>query len=154
MKCNVCGRYIANDEANFCEYCGSSFREHVQTYSDVQNKNYTTDQSTYDENGRYNMLYHQQDNKPVSFLNFLASYGIFFIPFAGWLIFFVMLFIWAFSNNTPISKKNWARATLIFLGVLMVFMVFYLMYVLSSPIFQDMMSGTFNYNDYIQSINK
>jgi fatty acid desaturase len=124
----------------------------MQAYNDMQNKQNATDQSIYEESRRYNMPYHQQDNRPVSFLNYLASYGIFFIPFAGWLIFIVMLFIWAFSNNTPASKKNWARATLIFLGVLMAFMVFYLMYVISTPVFQDMMNGTFDYNNYIQNI--
>ena len=27
MICKVCGRTISNEEANFCEYCGASFRE-------------------------------------------------------------------------------------------------------------------------------
>jgi hypothetical protein len=26
----------------------------------------------------------------------------------------VMLFVWAFSSGTPVSKANWAKATLIF----------------------------------------
>jgi len=146
MRCNVCGRYTNNEEANFCEYCGSPYREHFQAYHDLQQNN-GQNRYNYGENRGY-----QQENKPVSFLDFLASYGLFFIPFAGWLIFLVMLFIWSFSNNTPVSKKNWARATLIFVGIMMLFMVFYMMYVISSPIFQNMINGSFDYNKYIQSI--
>lgn len=33
----------------------------------------------------------------------------------------VMLFVWAFGSNTKLSKANWAKATLIFLAVAVVF---------------------------------
>lgn len=43
------------------------------------------------------------------------------IPLVG----FIMLFVWAFGSNTPPSKANWAKATLlfgvIFLGLGVVF---------------------------------
>jgi len=153
MKCNVCGRHTQNEEANFCDYCGSPFREHMQAFYDIQKERYAQEQNMYSERTAPNVQHNmQQESKPVSFLDFLVSYGLFFIPFAGWLIFIIMLFIWAFSNSTPPSKKNWARATLIFVGVLAVFMILYLMYIITSPIFQDMMSGAFDYNQYIQSL--
>lgn len=150
MKCNVCGRYTQNEDANFCEYCGSPFREHMQAYYDMQNEQHAANRNAQD--GRYGIPNIRQESKPVSFLDFLASYGLFFIPFAGWLVFIIMLFIWAFSSNTPVSKKNWARATLIFIGVLLVFSVLYLLYIISTPMFQDMMNSALNYNNYIQGI--
>lgn len=33
------------------------------------------------------------------------------IPFVN----FIMLLVWAFSAGTPVSKANWAKATLIFM---------------------------------------
>lgn len=33
----------------------------------------------------------------------------------------VMLFVWAFGSNTKLSKANWAKATLIFLVIAVVF---------------------------------
>ena len=33
------------------------------------------------------------------------------IPFVN----FIMLLVWAFSDGTPVSKANWAKATLIFM---------------------------------------
>lgn len=150
MKCNVCGRYTQNDEANFCEYCGSPFKEHMKAYYEVQKEQHISgDQYIYDERGGY-VKPDEQESKPVTFLDYLASYGIFFIPFAGWLVFFVMLIVWSFSDKTPASKKNWAKATLIFFGVLFVLMILYMMYVISTPLFQNMMSSSLEYNKYIR----
>jgi magnesium-transporting ATPase (P-type) len=149
MKCNVCGRHTQNDEANFCEYCGSPYKEHMKAYYDVKKEHISGDQYIYDERGG-SVVPNEQDSKPVTFLDFLASYGIFFIPFAGWLVFFIMLIVWSFSDKTPTSKKNWAKATLIFFGVLFVLMILYLMYVMTTPLFQNMMTGTFEYNKYIR----
>ncbi len=36
----------------------------------------------------------------------------------------VMLLIWAFSDNTKLSKANWAKATLIWLIIVVVFYFF------------------------------
>ncbi|MEJ6675539.1 MAG: hypothetical protein QNK88_08570, partial [Polaribacter sp.] len=38
------------------------------------------------------------------------------IPLVG----FIMLFVWAFSSGTNLSKKNWAKAALIFYAIIMV----------------------------------
>lgn len=148
MRCNVCGRYTSNEDANFCDYCGSPYREQFQAYYNTQQQNSTQNRYNYGENRGHSG--YQQENKPVSFLDYLLSYGLFFIPIAGWIIFFVMLFVWAFSDNTPVSKKNWARATLIFMGVMMIFIV-YSMYILMGLLYQNMISGGFDYNKYIQS---
>jgi len=137
MICHTCGRVIKNEEANFCEYCGASFRG--ENAFDINSSPVAPVTETVIVNPK---------DKPVSFLNWFGSQLLMFVPYVG----LIMLFIWAFSNSTPPSKKNWARATLIFVGVLAVFMILYLMYIITSPIFQDMMSGAFDYNQYIQSL--
>jgi heme/copper-type cytochrome/quinol oxidase subunit 2 len=95
------------------------------------------------------------DGKPVSFLNWLGTYGMVFIPIAGWLIFLVMLFVWAFGANAPASKKNWARATLIFIGVSIIIMIIYLAAFLPvyMNMYQDMMNGTFDFNNYYNGLS-
>lgn len=148
MRCNVCGRYTSNEEANFCEYCGSPYREQFQAYYSVQQQNNEQNHNNYGESREYSG--YNKENKPVSFLDYLLSYGLLFIPVAGWLVFFVMLLIWAFNDSTPVSKKNWARATLIFMGVMIIFLV-YTLYVLMGLIYQNPAS-VFNYSKYIQSL--
>lgn len=159
MKCNTCGRQTQNEEANFCEYCGSSFRERLQTSFHMSQRDPVNPQmdphsdaaATVPGNAMNTMQ--KMKEKPVSFLNWLGTYGLMFIPIAGGLIFFVMLFVWSFDNKTPESKKNWARVTLIFSAVLILFIIAYIVIVMSNPMFQDMMNGTFDYNAYFESIN-
>lgn len=160
MKCNTCGRQTQNEEANFCEYCGSSFRERPQTsyhmsQSETANQqmNQHNDGAAVTSGNAVNATQNAKD-KPVSFLNWLGTYGLMLIPLAGGLIFFVMLFVWSFDNKTPESKKNWARVTLIFSTVLILFIIGYIVVVMSSPMFRDMMNGTFDYNTYFESINE
>lgn len=156
MRCNVCGRQSQNEEANFCEYCGSSFREHMQAPFPMPSR----EQGNPYGNGPTPMMHgnnmaqgnrNTEGKESISFLNWLGTYGLLFIPIVGWLVFIIMLFIWSFSNNTPTSKKNWARATLIYAGVMIIiaialFVMFYLP--LYQQIYQQMMNGTFDYNSY------
>lgn len=46
----------------------------------------------------------------------IITYLISAIPLVG----FIMLFIWAFSNNEKPSKENWAKATLIWIAIITV----------------------------------
>lgn len=168
MKCNVCGRQTINEEANFCEYCGSSFREHM--HQPVNQMPQYNEGNMYGQGNPYqggpapNMMQggHIQGNpnvvqpeKPTSFLDWLGTYGIMLIPCVGWLAFIVMLFIWGFGNKASTSKKNWARATLIFVGVLFVLLIAYLAMImpLYMDIYQQMMNGTFDMNSYYNSLN-
>ena len=62
----------------------------------------------------------------VSVGEWIVTFIIFSIPIIG----FIMLFVWAFGDNTKPSKKNWARAMLIsivglfLLAILWNFLVF------------------------------
>lgn len=183
MVCKTCGRSTQNEDANFCEYCGSPFKEHltpaytvmpqynpqVQTYGQMNGPMGGTMGSSMNGmtggamggqmNGSMNDTMNQSGSmgqtnadKPISFLNWLGSYALLLIPYVGWLAFITLLFVWAFSKSTPPSKKNWARVNLIFAAVLIIIVVVYLVIILNSSMFQDMMNGTFNYNDYYNSI--
>lgn len=47
--------------------------------------------------------------KPVTVGNWLLTSFLLCIP----LVNIILLFVWAFGSNTPISKANWAKAALI-----------------------------------------
>ncbi len=36
---------------------------------------------------------------------------------------FIMLLVWAFSSDTPVSKSNWAKATLIFMAIWIIIVI-------------------------------
>lgn len=44
------------------------------------------------------------------------------LPFIG----FIMLLIWAFSENTNIHKKNWAKGSLILMLIIMIIILSFL----------------------------
>jgi hypothetical protein len=90
--------------------------------------------------------------KPVTFLNWLGSYALLLIPYVGWLVFLTMLFVWSFTKNTPDSKKNWARVNLIFTAVMIILLIVYLIIIMNSGMLRDIMNGTFDYNDYYNSL--
>ena len=143
MICNTCGRQTQNEEANFCEYCGSSFRENI----DMPRPAVLQEQASGQLVGKA-ASQQEATEKPISFMQWLGMYAVLFlplfIPFIGLIIPLVMLFVWAFANNTPVTKKNWSRATLIFLLVYLIVAVFVIMSVIGNPIFQEMMAGTFD----------
>ena len=54
-----------------------------------------------------------QQYNPMSIGVWIITSLIFAIPIVG----FVMLFVWGFGSNTQPSKANWAKATLIMIGI-------------------------------------
>lgn len=146
MVCNTCGRYKQNEKANFCEYCGASFRG---DNGDIQpTNNYNSQYGTGKTSNPMpppmpETIDLNQKEKTVSMLEWLGTYLIMFIPVVGGIVFLVMLLIWSFSNSIPTSKKNWARATLIFyLITIILFIVLLAFYIpmLDSPIFNDFLN--------------
>jgi len=99
----------------------------------------------------------ENTEKPVDFLNWLGSFGLLFgslfIPFIGWMVFLALLFIWSFKKSTPISKKNWARVSLIFTAIVFVLLIIFTISLMSSSMFQDMMKGTFDFNSYYEGLS-
>lgn len=142
MICKTCGRTIANEEANFCEYCGASFRVGVDNiYPEFKNNAtnvYQNTHSNYGQDGSAHMQgnasfrgsHYQSDNsqsvadtqdntieKPMTFVNWLMVMLLPFIPMVGMIAYLALLFMWAFGAKTPATRKNWARAMLVMLVV-------------------------------------
>ncbi|MDI9488694.1 MAG: zinc-ribbon domain-containing protein [Bacillota bacterium] len=117
MICNTCGKSIQNEEANFCEYCGASIRSR----NDFGGSDYHTKPSPPPVTKEVII---NQNDKPVSFFDWLGTYLILFIPLVGSLIFFVLLIVWSFSRNVSESRKNWARATLVYILIVFIILVF------------------------------
>jgi hypothetical protein len=69
--------------------------------------------------------------RPVSMQEWLVTGILMCIPIVN----IVLLFVWAFGNNAPISKKNWAMATL--LWFLIVFVIFLILSALGISIEQN-----------------
>ncbi len=157
MICNNCGRQIQNEAANFCEYCGFSFREHRQTARVEGGQGLYNQPELHQEPAPVSgqpLTAAQQpgvEERPISFLSWLGTYALLLVPYVGWLIFIIMLFIWAFGNSTPVTKRNWARVTLIFVGIVAVFLILFIV-IFYVPMFQQMMSGNFDYNSYYENL--
>ena len=58
-------------------------------------------------------LQKQYENRPMSVADWVGSILLLLIPIAN----IVLLFVWAFGGNAPISQRNWARAHLLILAV-------------------------------------
>ncbi len=132
MICETCGRVISNENANFCEYCGTSFRNNIQA---VKN--------TVDDSGQQNMS-SGNDEKPISFVNWAGSMLLPYIPLIGPFIYIIMLFVWSFGSEVPKSKKNWARATLLIIAIAIVIIVLFI-----SSFLTDYINSGLTMEDYM-----
>lgn len=143
MECKVCGRYTQNEDANFCDNCGNSFRENYQNYD---NKNMFNQRNPNEQRNYYDSQSVQTERReePVSFKNWLITLAlpillVFIpIPFLGPIIYVVLLFVWAFGNNTNPNKRNWARANLLVTAITFVISIIFV-----TVIFTALMDGTF-----------
>jgi hypothetical protein len=163
MICNNCGRQFQNETANFCEYCGASFREQVQAAKPETGKPFYSipgmQQEALPMNHQNIMpgVSTEMQEKPITFMSWLGTYAILgaliFIPYFGWIGFIAILLFWAFSNKTPATKKNWARVTLIFVGIVII-IAFIILIAFSSMYSQQILDGTFDWNNYSNNLIK
>ena len=58
-------------------------------------------------------LQKQYENRPMTVGDCAGSILLLLIPIAN----IVLLFVWAFGGNAPMSKRNWAKAHLLILAV-------------------------------------
>jgi hypothetical protein len=82
--------------------------ETTQYSTPVQNYTAPAQQSYY-QAPQQNYYQKIQDTTPMSVGQYILTMIISAIPFVG----FIMLLIWAFSSDTNVNKKNYARAILI-----------------------------------------
>lgn len=59
--------------------------------------------------------------RPVTVGNWIVTFLLMMIP----LVNIVLLFVWGFGSNTPVSKANWAKATLIWILIGIAIYVFF-----------------------------
>ncbi|WP_313132010.1 hypothetical protein [Anaerocolumna sp.] len=141
MICKMCGRNTENENANFCEYCGNSFRENGSAITEYNSGINQTNQEVQE----------QDKEKTISFGNWLLSMLVPFIPFVGIFAYPVLLLVWAFSNDTPPSKKNWARASLVVILISIVLLVIFLastMNMIMSGEFSEYMREFYNMDQF------
>lgn len=106
MRCTMCGREITNQDANYCDYCGtalenSAYREIRQEQTTVTNE--------------------APKAERVSTWLFLGVMCLQFVPVIGIFAYLGILFYWAFAPSIEDSRKSFARAALIYTAVSFVF---------------------------------
>lgn len=139
MTCKTCGRQIANEEANFCEYCGASLKQTDDPFEPNSQKREEQTPILFGEREGTKQSWFKTDGSGkepiITFGQWLLIMLVLpLIPAVGPLIYLVVLFILAFGKNTPTTLKNWARATLVMLCigfVLLYFMAGQMMQILS-----------------------
>ncbi|WP_167958974.1 zinc ribbon domain-containing protein [Anaerosporobacter faecicola] len=98
--CKVCGRHIENDNANFCENCGESLREHSSF--EYQEPVKPAVQNTI-----------EGASNEIPFRTFMGVLLLQLIPGVGWLIYAIVLVTWLLGNQYSQTHKNFAKASLI-----------------------------------------
>lgn len=63
--------------------------------------------------------FENQNQKPLSVKEWLITLLIIAIPVVG----LVMLFVYAFGNNSNVNRQNWAKAQLIIVAIVLGFVV-------------------------------
>lgn len=104
MYCKQCGRYL-DDGVTQCPSCGATTDGGNAAQPQYTAVNYSAPQ-----------MEQPRTEPPVTLGQWLITMLLTCIPFVG----FILLFVWAFSSGTNTSKKNWARASLIFALIVIV----------------------------------
>ena len=86
--CTNCGASL-HDNATFCGNCGEKFTE----------------------------IYQRRAKTPVSIGGWIGRSLIPYIPLVGGIVYFIMLFIWSGNSEKEDSFRNWAKAQLIVIGI-------------------------------------
>lgn len=154
MICKVCGREIANENANFCEYCGTSVRDGsiMPVSEEPVRVEYAAPQGNRSLNQADEMRYggpagmfagakaktdaDAEKEPTIPFGNWLITLLLPLIPMVGPLVYIVMLFVWAFGKAGSKTKRNWSRAQLIMLIVSL-----FMMGAVLGPMLSELMGG-------------
>ena len=116
--CSLC-RTMIPEGASRCPKCGASVSKQSSTGIQPRPAGPTGSQSAGPNGyqpagyGGYPYPFPQVNNQPVSMGDWVVTLLVAAIPLVG----FIMYFVWAFSGGTPESKKNWARAVLIWMAI-------------------------------------
>lgn len=148
MRCKVCGREAMNPEANFCDYCGSSFREYGKTREEAavleQGKEGYAAFGMSSESIAQTVKTERElpgtgQEKPVTMWTYLGAMFLVFIPKVGFYAFLGILLYWSLAAEVSPTRKNFARAMLIFTVVSIVYAVFYILVLMESGMFDSIL---------------
>lgn len=132
--------YGQSDGSNYNQQAGQQdyYRQGQQSYGQAggqQNYNQAGEQQGYNQasgqqnyNQQVQQPYAQQSNQQqaaddssLTLGSWMLTLFLTAIPIVG----IVMLFIWAFSADTPLAKKNWARAGLIWKAIGIILLIIF-----------------------------
>ena len=92
--CNNCGAQL-NDNASFCGSCGANV--HVAA--------------------------HKEPKAPISIGGWIGRSLIPYIPLVGGIVYLIMLFIWSGDTKKEDTFRNWAKAQLIIMAIVVILVV-------------------------------
>lgn len=156
MVCNSCGRSTANENANFCDYCGASYKEVVFIQNEDKYKADSLKESSVvgGVEKESNVVGEQEES--ISFGNWVGSLLLPFIPLVGPIINLVMMLVWAFGSDTSKTKRNWARASLIVIIVNIVLIVISIVLLIGlfMSSYTELINSGFDMEGYMNQINQ
>lgn len=137
--CKVCGRKNPIEEANFCFYCGTSFREGDEP------ENIEAKVSLKSENPAEG-----QPERPVtSKWKWLLFFGLLLFPPVGWIAFLVITLVNAFGQRSDARIREMAKGALLFLILFLALSVAAELYLQAHPelmteyekMYQELLNG-------------
>ena len=112
--CKICNTTV-NDEASFCPNCGTHLPAGICTYQPNHSK------------------------EPISVGGWIGRTLIPCIPLVGGIIYLVMLFIWSGRKTKEDTFRNWAKAQLIMIAIVLILCI--LAAILGLTVFSDVLSS-------------
>lgn len=118
-ECKVCGRKNPLPEANFCYYCGASFRE-KGTDDEPERRVSEPEENSAGTEAVVSEPDVTQVKRPFTTFRWLGLLLLLLIPPYGWIAFLVIALISAFGANATDERRAFAKAFLIFSAIVIV----------------------------------
>ena len=115
--CAQCGAMVA-DEYTVCPACGmvlsaSQPAQETQPVEEAPQAPYVPPVYVPPTTPVANYAPVEAPKASVSMWGWVGRYALNLIPFVGGLVYFIMLFVWAFDSKYDETSRNWAKAQLI-----------------------------------------